>query len=332
MTERLPGRARSGERQVVDVEALRRHAGGDGRHVVFVDVERGWDPLHEDLVALDVAPPVSGLAWPDDRGHGTAVLGIVAAQGLFAGPEGIAPAPARVLVASTICATACRSPIPWERGTPDGDEAVRRRVADLVAAGVPLESTAEALRRAADAIGERPGIILLESQTHDADGREVPAEVEDDVRAAITGIVASGTPVVAAAGNGGVDLTDILPRTATGDSGSILVGGITSRPPHERTPDSNHGAAVDAWAHGDAVRTTWLNPTPDGRTSDAYGWLTGTSAAAAVIAGIAVCVQSIAVAHDQRMSPHALREAFRATACPLPDVERLLREHLDLPR
>jgi len=313
-----------------------RHAGGDGRFVEIVDIERGWDVLHEDLREHDVAPPLCGVSWPDSRAHGTAVLGVICALDNAVGTVGVVPSVARVRVASTICAAA---PVPpalqaWTRASAQGDANVRRAVSEMTEQGWSIAATAEALKLSAAAMEDRPGVILLESQTVDDLGRELPAEYDADVREMIWTIVAAGVPVIAVAGNGGVDLDGLLPdrrgaapddRPWERDSGSILVGAVRSFEPHDRMAGTNHGAAVDVWAWGDHVRTTRLHPTATGETIDTYGWIGGTSAAAAVVTGIALSLQSIAVAHGDSISPRALRGMLRSRSRPLPPIRDLQR-------
>ena len=65
--------------------------GGAGHGVRVADVERGWTVDHIDLQAHHIAAhPLNGTINNASRGHGTSVLGIIAATPVGAPPTGIA--------------------------------------------------------------------------------------------------------------------------------------------------------------------------------------------------------------------------------------------------
>jgi hypothetical protein len=114
-------------------------------------------------------------------------------------------------------------------------------------------------------------------------------------------------------------LYDPLPPTTNSDyqeSGAIMVGAATSGIPHDRTqdpppstshpivpgPPSNYGSRVDCYAWGEAVTTCGSGSTITGYPTidnSAYtNAFSGTSSAAAIIAGVALVVQGIAKANS----------------------------------
>ncbi|HET7698341.1 MAG TPA: S8 family peptidase [Vicinamibacterales bacterium] len=241
----------------------------DGSGVGFVDLERGWTLDHEDLAGAKV-DVISGINL-DYRGHGTAVLGEVAATDNAIGCIGIAPA-------STV-----RVVSQWR--TPS------------------TYSTAEAILSAAD--GMAPGdVLLLEAQTTFATsgGSYVPVEVEALVFDAIRSTVDRGIVVIEAAANGSFDLDrfeDASGRQALKrgsadfrDSGAIVVGAASSRHPHRRLGFSNFGSRVDCFAWGEHIDTCG-----DGGIGDAANVYTpafgGTSGASPIVAACALLLQSL---------------------------------------
>jgi subtilisin family serine protease len=262
----------------IDAEFAWNFPGGTGAGVGLVDVEQGW-ARHEDL------PPfsISGRNI-DFFGHGTAVVGVVAAIDNGVGVVGIAP----------------------EIGSLAGSSQWR---------GWFTFSTARAIYRALDRM-KAGDVLLLEAQTTclGMDGL-FPVEVEPGVQDAIRMAVARGICVVEAAGNGGLSLDGfehpIWKRSLDRDSGAILVGAATAEAPHFRMDDSNFGQRVDCYAWGEGVTTTgngFLGRELDHFT-DNFG---GTSAASAIVAGAAVVVQGIAKANLKRLlSPAELRDLLK---------------------
>ena len=301
----------------IDAYAAWKLHGGTGTAIRVIDVEREWCPTHEDMqldhFVLEGDPTGDKL----DRNHGTSVLGILAGRHDARGIRGLCP--------------------------------------DATINGVSIEgdaqrSVARAIYQAANWLGHGD-IMLLEMQGPgpDADLNSesqkgwVPVEFWPAERAAIRYAVDRGVIVVAAAGNGGVDLDALArprgdgranpPAARDADSGAILVG--AGAPPADVFPEkeygpdrsrlefSNYGRAVDVQAWGHEVATTgglgetWddLYPGPDENR-----WYTsrfsGTSSAAAIVAGGLACVQGALRANRRRLlEPLEARDLIRSLDC-----------------
>jgi len=265
--------------------------GGRGQNVDLIDIEQGWVFDHLDLRGRQISL-VSGVD-ADFRGHGTAVLGIIAAVDNNMGVIGIAPEIGSLRTVSQ-----------W------------RAKNDL--------STVRAIEAAVDALTPG-GVLLLEAQTAlRGVGGGLPPEAEPGVLTAIQSAVAHGITVVEAAGDGGLDLR-VVRQKAWGhfldpgspdfrDSGAILVGAATAGSPHSRIAGSTYGRRIDCYAWGEQVVTTgdgFQGEEIDDFT-DTFG---GTSAAAAIVAGVAVVVQGIAKTRLGRpLEPAELRDLLRDPA------------------
>jgi hypothetical protein len=265
--------------------------GSSGAGVRIVDVEFGWDLGHRQLPGT--IPLVSGVN-ADYRDHGVGVLGILVAEDDDAGIVGLCPK-ATVAVASVV------------RSADDFDDI------DYAAA---IE----------DAVGTMGAgdILLIEVQTRYPafGGKEgYPLEIEQDVFAAFQEATERGIIVIEAAGNRGVDLdafaTDdhgtLLNRGLAEfeDSGAIMVGACRtadSKLKHHWLDPSNYGSRVDCYAWGEKVVTLGALPNAlDTEFSD-------TSAAAAIVAGVAAIVQGIVrdrYQKDPTRPPHLLPAEMR---------------------
>jgi hypothetical protein len=146
-------------------------------------------------------------------------------------------------------------------------------------------------------------ILLLESQAQDfVSGKKFPIEIFDANFELIRLATALGIIVVEPAGNGNANLD--LYRDHAGnqplnaahsgfkDSGAIMVAAATSHNPHTKMPFSNYGSRVNCFAWGHGVTTACV---PHKRNAKGYTTdFTGTSTASAIIAGVALLLQSIA--------------------------------------
>lgn len=299
--------------------------GGSGRGARVADVDHGWDLEHSDLLGADVArltflPPVK-KKYVD---HGTQSLGIIGARPNGSVLTGIAPGAALAVA---------------HAGT----------------------DPAAAIARAARHVG-RGGIVLVEvgevipARAHE-DTAHVPLEHDPKVRAVIMAATALGVLVVEVAGNGSVNLDtdprypDLRPSPAGLDSGALLVAASES----DTTPEgptnvwraasfTTGGARVNCFAPGVEVLAP-ITGTPEGYATD----FEGTSAASAIIAGVAAAVQGVAIASD-RSRPLPSTELHARLADPqfgagapatsptnpqligvMPDLEKLV-EGLGVPR
>jgi hypothetical protein len=253
----------------IDAFAAWQVPGAGGRGARVADIESSWDLHHADLENAGVAvlAPFS-TNNQNDRDHGTGCLGIVGAwtNGLVS--TGIAP---------------------W---------------ADLAVSNAPNGDWHAAILRAARHVG-RGGIILIElgdtfilRVPPQADG---PWENQSVIRIAITQAVALGALVVEPAGNGNVNL-DTDPRVfllrAVPESGALLVGAGDNTIPGGGTAETwtpadftTHGSRVGCFAAG--VNVAAPASAPAGALAFNFG---GTSAAGAIVAGIAAAVQGMAIA------------------------------------
>ncbi len=272
----------------IGAAAANARPGGRGQGMAFADMESGWNLDHVDLLDLNVQAPVFGVNC-DDREHGTAVLGVVAARGTTPGGViGIAPELAAVKVVSPL--RSCFG---------------RREMA-------------QAIRHMAQALG--PGdVLLLEAQISFSGVPDIPAEVVPFLADAIRFAVSRGIVVVEPVGNKRVSLDrlevergrTLNPRDPRfQDSGAILVAAATADVPHRRHRDSSFGSRVDCYGWGERVVT--CGGRIGNRLTDHTNDFSGTSAAAAMVAGVALCVQGMAKAkHGKPFSPQKLRNLLR---------------------
>ena len=276
--------------------------GGDGAGIGFVDLERGWNLEHEDLIAGGITL-ISG-SNRDFFSHGTSVLGEVLMTDNSVGGVGIAPGGIGRVVSQ------------WQ---PNG------------------YNTAAAIIEAASTM-EAGDVLLLEAQTFDPTGSTtsyLPVEVEDATYEAIRLATGLGITVVEAGANGGYDLDTyvngagdrILDRSSAGfrDSGAILVGAASSGVTHERLSFSNYGSRVDVYGWGRNVDTTATNL--DGNDNTLYtAFFSGTSSASPIISGAGLIVQGLLSAQKgSRFSPAELRAILIQGGTPSlqPDVDRI---------
>ena len=324
---------------------------GGGHKTGFVDIEQGWfvalgtpgDIQHEDLPAPALFPGVpretSPAECPPSFHHGTAVLGIVCGLDNGTGVMGIARQARLMEVAS------------------HRQNGVAGFVANAITAVLSHL---------------QPGdVLLIEYQ----DGANRPAETDPLTKQAIGTAIGLGMIVVEPAGNMNVDLDTVpeLNRSSPGfiDSGAIVVAGCKSTldasgTGHDRWvmtaadfvlpgpippfladcgygmvppffPGSNFGSRVDCYAWGEQVVSAgygWLAGTsPANSYTDRFS---GTSAAAAIVAGTAVVVQSIATClTGTPLTCAQMRELLRATGTPrgsggaeamgtMPDLKRAI--------
>ena len=315
-------------------------AGADGAGIALADIEHGWGlqgPFLQHPYLHHLRPVLLGEpSHADGQVHGTRSLGVIYSddQDPPFQAMGIARGPGALLLLGN-----------------------RLRVAG----GVDIQTTADQVGRA---LVELPAgsILLVEAQTVEATltgtGSYVPAEYEDPVYDAVCAATARGITVVAAAGNGhfmqgstdldSVRLADGRPafQRAPGDSGAILVGaGRLQNGQWQRQGFSNYGSRVDCFAAGEEVLSTSRGPVqPGGGDEDClcddFG---GTSAAAAILAGVARVLQAMAWSRcGALLNPLAMRRLLSdpqlGTPCAagqgigvMPDLARLADRVVRLP-
>lgn len=266
-----------------------------GAGVTFADLERGWYPQHQDLRTI-TPTYYGGTNWVDGDNHGTSVLGVVGASDNTFGVVGIAPGVSTVKLTSSYQAAG----------------ASHSKVANALAAVLPSLIAGD--------------VLLIEVQKS---LKPVECELLDFI--AIKNATDSDIIVIEVAGNGGFDLdgadgrvVDVmsggvarirsLNRGSANfmDSGAIMVGAshaaFLADGRHRRLnptgsgPESNFGSRIDCYAWGEGIATTStmsdeLGASPDAPTppdlkskyTNSFG---GTSGAGAIIAGVALLLQS----------------------------------------
>lgn len=251
-------------------------SGGQGDFAHIIDVETGWHLDHEDLPDQRSLFHNHGWNVLAGQNHGTAVLGILAAQENEFGITGIVPK----------TALGVDSPVAF----------------------IPPYDVPGAINRAAAAL-PRGGVLLIEqhypfgpSATPGLaySGSWVPVEESQGDFDAIRNATARGIVVVEAAANGGQDLdVPFFERRfdrSLRDSGAILVG---AGMPYTGAPEgfSNFGRRVDVHGWGSGVMTLGYDSMVPGAGGDArqryrssFG---GTSSASPIVAGAAAAIQSI---------------------------------------
>ncbi|MEQ9260482.1 MAG: CARDB domain-containing protein [Roseovarius sp.] len=299
----------------INVNVLAGLGGVDGTGVRIVDVEYSWQLDHEDLELPNTrivnvgATPVDPFG---DTDHGTAVLGEMVGKANAYGVTGIVPgAEAHVAAANT---TSGYNP-------------------------------AAAITAASNAIS--PGDVILIEQQYwvCGTGNYGPLEVLQSVFDAVSNATAAGRIVVAAAGNGNVDLDQAgcnnLFDRATRDSGAIIVGAGSSST-RTRLSFSSYGSRVDVQGWGHNVTTTGYGALFDGggdiRQRYTAGF-SGTSSASPIVAGAVAAIQGrLASCGQSKLTPAQMRAKLVQFGSdqtnpqtghigPLPDVGRTLNSY-----
>jgi len=276
----------------IDAEYAWSKKGGDGTGIKFIDIEQGWN-LDPEKFAVETLP-CTGLSFPAFKNHGEAVLGIILTQHNYISGKGIAPKANGYLISQ------------WR---PDGSF-----------------NTADAIMVAISQL-DYGDIILLEAQIYDSPGSESlwPVEIQDAVFDVIRLASALGITVIEAAGNGkksfgeGNDLdiySDIFEKNSLNpsnphfkDSGAIMVAAASDAAPHTRIMHSNFGRRINCYAWGERVSTAGFHYDSSEMAIDSYRKkINGTSSASAIIAGVAIVVQSITESNYHfRLSPKQMR-------------------------
>jgi hypothetical protein len=202
----------------------------------------------------------------------------------------------------------------------------------------------------------------------------LPVETEPYVNAALKWFLSSTAVVIQAAGNSDVDLDNVWKAgspyfepegSAPAPTGAIIVGASRSKAPFAKTLLSNYNGPsrlvntgkgfdmkkpvepgkVHLFAWGEKVYTTSVElnrgssdpPDPANDFVDSYTYMSGTSAAAAIVAGAALCIQSVA---EKRLDNQQMLEHLIDGGAPCqpgagigvqPDLKPIISKILNLP-
>lgn len=265
---------------------------GSGR-LKFIDIEQGWNPHAQNIRVGTFS--CTGVNFTVFKDHGEAVLNIILKQHEAAGGIGIAPKANGYIVSQ------------WR---PDGNF-----------------NTADAIVAAISEL-EFGDIILLEAQVFNFPNMQSlwPVEIQPAIFESIRLATSLGITVIEAGGNGqnsigeGNDLDHFIDDQGRKtfdpkgpgfrDSGAILVAAGSDSIPHKRIRHSNIGSRMDCYAWGERVSTEGSHLGPSDVALNSYRKkISGTSSAAAIIAGAAIIVQSIVDAnYGFRLRPKQMRQ------------------------
>lgn len=277
----------------IDAQYARTVTGGAGHGVRVADVERGWTVNHIDLQAHHIAAnPLNGTINNATRGHGTSVLGIIAAVPAGAAPTGIASEVDAILPSSHYQST-IRAAILAVIRSPKmrfGDVLLVEAQVDAYPSAkqygpVELIEVNYEILRLATALG----IIVVETGGNGTNNGSPPAVDLDHWSNPAGDRVLWRNPA-----NG-----------VFRDSGAIIVAAASSTAPHTRLDYSTFGARIDCFAWGENVSTLDSNSAGDDLYTSHFG---ATSAAGAIIAGAALSTQgAYEAAQAARLSPRQMR-------------------------
>jgi len=278
--------------------------GGNGEgNIKFVDVEQGWILDHEST-SVNVLPS-TGLNH-EFHDHGTGVLGIITMANNGSTRSGITPRSKGFVMSQ------------WRS---DGSF----NSADAIMAALVHLSFGDIILLETQVVGPSPSKKLWPPEIHTAEF--------DVIRLA----TALGIIVVEPAANGSVyfnlsnDLDyfvlkgkNIFNRESQDfrDSGAIMVAGASASAPHTRIYNSNYGSRIDCYAWGENVFTAGNFPNSSDGAIDRYTTrFSGTSSAAAIIAGVAISVQSIMEANlNFRLGPAEMRKILSSESYGTPSA------------
>lgn len=256
--------------------------GGDGAGVPFLDIERGWNLTHEDLVGAGIVELNQSV--PGNESHSTACLGVVLAQPNNRGVIGIAPH-VRGAIASSLRQTLGDAFVLAAGSLAAGDVLLIEEQSE-VGGPVEVDHHLAMLIHTLTLLG----IIVVEPAGNG--GQNLDLVIRPD----------------------GTSLDRTTPIFF--DSGAIMVGARHALLDRSRMPFSSFGNRVDCHAWGEGIVTTspavgplgpylGLNPVA-GDTG--FGF---TSGASAIIAGCAVSLQGIACSWPAAPSECYARDTLR---------------------
>lgn len=258
------------------------------------DCEYHFNPNHEDLSGLvSIQPNVVSTYTGFGDDHATAVLGILASGDNGYGTSGSVPE----------CST-------WFYPEFSNLTTGFQGRAACVTAAIANSSAGD--------------IVILEMQTDGPSSSSadyVPAEFELGVWNAVKTGSDAGVIVIAAAGNGNMNMGDtslFSSYLARGDSGAIIVGAASSA--RSKSSFSTYGPRVNLQGWGEGVFTTGYGfyATYGGDSNQEYtSSFNGTSSATPIVASAAALLQSVAIRICQtRLSPAEMRQILVSTGLP----------------
>lgn len=289
------------------------YAWASGEGIRFVDIEMGWD-LNHPLLRTDGSPKIKFNFDPSltnnfnrsqdtsvtsnqfaNGQHGTSVLGILAANEI----------------------TSTSDPPPNWKGT---GERARGYVISIYwnASSGLVQNIEDAVMKATEFLdaGDVIDVILLElwTEVRGFGSAQWPIECSANVFPPIRLATALGRTVVEAAGNSNQDFDDannspfkVDPASDPSkydpnpnynqDSKAIIVGSVAiathgSSVKGRKAPSSNYGNRVNCFAWDEYVFTSEIDPSTGNPLTTSN--FSGTSAAAAIIAGAAIVLQGVA--------------------------------------
>jgi serine protease len=298
--------------QGIGTPKTRAYPGSNGKGIKIVDIEYSWQLDHEDVELPSSRILTSGATLSDpfsSTNHGTAVLGEIVGRKNPYGVTGIVP---------------------------------------TAKAWVAPANTSEFGYDPARAIGIATGllkkgdVIIIEQQFSVCNSSSFgPLEWVQSVFDAVSAATAKGIVVVAAAGNGAVDLDGVSCAgkfdTTVRNSHAIIVGAGTSTD-HSRLSFSSFGSRVDVQGWGQNVTTAGYGGAFDpGDIRQRYTLtFSGTSSATPIVAGSVVSIQGVLKACGlPPLTPDEMRNALVSTGTPqgtslgghigpLPDIKEAL--------
>lgn len=244
----------------------------------------GWDSNPLDPGDWTTTVTGTSCAAKASNWHGTHVAGTIAAVGNNSiGVIGVAPQariqPIRVLSLDGGLVSDIVAGINWAAGATVGTE--------------PVNAT--------------PAKVINMSLSG---GIACPASIQ----AAIDAAVASGSVIVASAGNNNADASSYFP----GNCNSVITVASTDSD-GDRSPFSNYGSVVDIAAPGSDIWST-INTGTTTPVAASYGSYNGTSMAAPHVSGVAALLK----ATNPSWTPLQVYNAIVSTAKPFPDTGYIL--------
>lgn len=269
---------------------------GEGIHLN--DIEYDWGDLkHEEFIGQDITYGLERQS-PAYKDHGIAVIGILVANAENGiGIKGATPKAKMSL---------------WSE--------IYGRAKAILSAGEK---------------NSKGDIIMLEMQTGGAEGRYVPADYSQSVWDAVKSLTDAGIIIVAAAGNGSVDLDGASYKAYRdrGDNGSIIVGAGSPNSAKTRLDFSTYGERVDVQGWGTSVFTTGYGHVPNLDHDYTHGF-GGTSSATPIVTQAVALIQECSKKTGKTLTSVEMRELLVKTGDkpqqdqkigPLPNIKKAIK-------